>query len=138
MANNNQVSNDESTNRSELSSHPELVYIEKPKSSLISEKEQDFFDKLSVMKKRIIGISLSCFSGLMYGQAFTPVVYLGEQEHNNFLLDYLFSFYTGLYMASLFYFIIYCIVKKNKPVIYSNIILPGLISGKPFSISDIF
>jgi hypothetical protein len=89
----------------------------------------DFFDRLSVGKKRAVGIALACFSGIMYGECFSPVVYVGEQENNHQYLDYLFSFYTGILLTSVFYFVLYCVIKKNQPVVYSNLILPGFISG---------
>jgi hypothetical protein len=100
-------------------------------SSLISVPDinGDFFDRLSVGKKRIIGIGLACFSGVMYGECFSPVVYMGEQENNHNYLDYLFSFYTGILLTSVFYFAVYCAIKRNRPVVYANLILPGFVSG---------
>ncbi len=85
---------------------------------------------MSILKsniKRVIGLSLSIFSGILYGQPYTPIVYIRDNydaSSNN--LDYVFSYYTGIVVTSLAYFVIYCIVKKNKPVINNELVLPGL------------
>ncbi len=41
-------------------------------------EKNDIYQKLSSNKKRIVGISLSVFSGLMYGEAFTPILYVQD------------------------------------------------------------
>ena len=94
--------------------------------------EETILDRLSTFKKRVLGVGLCIFSGMAYSQAFTPVVYIRDNYHgaSNNSLDYLFSFYTGIFVTSLFYFIIYAMVKKNKPILYNQIVLPGLASGK--------
>ena len=53
-------------------------------------------------------------------------------EYNVFVLiaiDYTFGLFTGILMTSTFYFVTYAIYKRNKPVLYPKIILPGLVSG---------
>ncbi len=118
--------------------------------------KKEFFDRLSPSAKRIFGISLSVFSGLMYAMFFTPELYVIDNYHgaskdglgkqflslnNNLILhlksnfnfvyfkDYVFSLYTGIVVASIVYFSIYCVIKKNKPVVNPQVIFPGLISG---------
>ena len=44
-------------------------------------------------------------------------------------LDYVFGHSTGILVSGTTWFIIYCILKKNRPQVYPKIILPGLISG---------
>ena len=44
-------------------------------------------------------------------------------------LDYVFACFVGIYVSSTIYFLIYIIIKKNKPAIYPRAILPGVISG---------
>ena len=94
--------------------------------------EVSIFDRLSNTNKRILGLSLAVFSGILYGESFTAIVYLRDNEldasQNN--LDYLFSYYTGIVVTSLFYFIVYCVVKKNRPVLPNQLVLPGLASGE--------
>jgi hypothetical protein len=95
-------------------------------------KENDFFDRLNPSKKRILGIGLSIFAGICYGQSNTPILYVRDNYvdagSNN--LDFLFSYYTGILITSVFYFTIYCAAKKNKPDVYAQIVIPGLLSGK--------
>ena len=55
---------------------------------------------------------------------------------NFFCID-LFSFYTGIVMTSLAYFVAYCIIKRNKPVINNQIVLPGLCSGILWGIANV-
>ena len=107
-------------------------------SSQVQQEHTDdsLFGRMSTTQKRIVGISLSVLSGLLYGQAFTPVVYVVDNyevaSKNN--MDHLFAFYTGIMVTSLVYFILYCIIKKNKPILYNQLVLPGLTSGKNSSL----
>lgn len=93
--------------------------------------DASLFGRLSMANKRLVGISLSVGSGLLYGQAFTPIVYVRDNyagaSQNS--MDHLFSFYTGIMVTSFVFFILYCIVKKNKPTLYNELVLPGLASG---------
>lgn len=85
-----------------------------PTDSLNSdEEEKDFIEKLNPTFKRILGTGLAIFSGVMYGQSNTPILYTtAHSGGSGNYLDYLFSYYTGILITSLVYFIIYCIVKK--------------------------
>jgi len=106
----------------------EQIVQEDEKSIDGSATKRDFFDKMSTLVKRIVGISLSIFSGLMYGQANTPVTYVRNNYPNasTNALDHIFSYYTGILCGSIIYFVIYCAVKKNNPTLYPKTILPGL------------
>jgi hypothetical protein len=86
--------------------------------------------KANKNRKRIFGYLLASFSGLMFGEAFVPIIYVGQQENNKNYLDYLFSYYSGILIGSLLIFIVYCAFKKNKPVLPTGVVLPGLLSGK--------
>lgn len=101
------------------------------------ENQLDFFDRLDPVKKRIIGISLAIITGIIYGQCNTPVLYTTQINESKNYLDYMFSYYTGILLASLIYFVIYCAIKKNKPIIYPQIILPGLISGWMWGVANV-
>ena len=68
----------------------------------------------------------------MYGLNYAPILYCidnyeGASKNN---LDYLYSFCSGTLITSIVYLLIYYLIKKNQPIVYSNIILPGFISGK--------
>lgn len=105
---------------------------ESTNSSRINAQTVSIYERLSPVNKRLVGIGLCVFSGLLYGQAFTPIVYIRDnyKDASNNNMDYLFSFYTGILVTSLAYFVIYSIILKNKPVINNQLVLPGLASGK--------
>jgi len=64
---------------------------------------------------------------------------LGQLNHcNNIIhiaIDYSFGLFTGILLASSFYFVVYGIYKRNKPIVYPKIILPGLLSGVMWGIA---
>ena len=124
---------------SEIDSDEEnLIVIAEDSIEVRRNDSEDFFDRLGKPKKRVIGISLACFSGIMYGECMAPVIYIRERDKTDFYIDYMYSFYTGIFLTSLLYFIIYCIIKKNRPVVYANLILPGLVSGWMWAVANIF
>jgi hypothetical protein len=104
----------------------------------VNKKSADFFDRFSLKGKRIIGFSLTILAGVMYGEAFTPLIYMGQQENNTNFLDYFFSYYSGIFLTGLFYLTVNCLIMKNKPLVYGNVFLPGLISGCMWAIGDVF
>jgi hypothetical protein len=83
---------------------------------------------MSTLVKRILGISLSIFSGLMYGQSNTPVTYVRNNypDASTNALDHIFSYYTGILGGSVIYFVIYCAANKNTPILFPKVILPAL------------
>jgi hypothetical protein len=90
-----------------------------------------FIDRLNPVTKRLVGTSMSLLAGVLYAFTFTPTLYIQDNyDHaSKNALDYVFSLYTGIYIVSISYFTLYCMIKKNKPNIYPKVILPGLISG---------
>lgn len=92
-------------------------------------EDSTFIDRLSPGSKRALGIVLSVFSGILYGQMFTPAIYLQDHGHSKNALDYVFACFCGIYSTSTVYFVIYIIFMKNKPKVYPKVILPGVISG---------
>jgi hypothetical protein len=113
-----------STSLADDTSHSQLVNN--------NNENKDIFDRLSPSKKRIVGIGLSVFAGICYGQSNTPILYVRDNyvEAGSNNLDFLFSYYTGILITSVFYFTIYCAAKKNKPDVYAQIVIPGLLSGE--------
>lgn len=100
-------------------------------SNLENSTKLDVFDRMSVKVKRIVGTVLSIFTGAMFGLSLTPILYLVDNypdaspDYNM----YAFSYSTGILLGSFVYFIIYCLVKKNKPDVYPESILPALVVG---------
>ncbi len=93
--------------------------------------QQIYFGNLNKNLKRVIGICLACCSGCLYAFTFTPALYVQDtyKDASPNALDYVFSLYTGIFVTSISYFSVYCIVKKNKPVVYPNVILPAICAG---------
>jgi hypothetical protein len=93
--------------------------------------EDDIIDRLHPFVKRALGTVLAVITGILFGQSNTPILYANEHFKiaGNYL-DYLFSFYLSIFFTTLGLFVIYTLLKKNKPDVYPQIILPALISGK--------
>jgi glucose uptake protein GlcU len=51
-------------------------------------------------------------------------------------LDYVFAHFCGIYTTSVLYFLIYCIVMKNRPKVFPNAVLPGILSGVMWAIAQ--
>jgi glucose uptake protein GlcU len=93
------------------------------------------------LKMRIIGYILAIVSGIFFGLVFTPSTYI--QDHKDKYpgakkngLNYVFSMYTGILLASTFYYSIYIIAKRNRPHIHIESILPAFISGVMWGIAQ--
>jgi len=101
--------------------------------------KEDFLDKLSDMKKRVLGIIMAVMAGLFYGTCFVPVQYLIDhcptcsQDQS----DYIFSHFCGIYLTSTGYLLLYCLVKRNSPVVPSEIAFPAFLSGLMWSMAMI-
>lgn len=50
---------------------------------------------------------------------------LGDSTAPNNLIDYAFPHFCGIFMTSTVFFIGYCAYKRNRPVVYPEICLPG-------------
>ncbi|KAK3757757.1 hypothetical protein RRG08_027119 [Elysia crispata] len=92
-----------------------------------------FFEDFPPTTKKLTGLVLCLFSGICYGLNFVPSIYVQDNySHQGATkngLDYVFAQYCGIYLASAIYFYIYCLMKKNSPKIYPQVILPGVLSG---------
>ncbi|XP_045202940.1 transmembrane protein 144-like isoform X2 [Mercenaria mercenaria] len=93
--------------------------------------EPSIFDKLSPTVKRILGVLLSLLAGLLYGQTFTPYLYVQNNYDNSSqnALDYVFSTLCGSVLSSTVYFLLYAVYMKNRPKVYPRVILPAFVSG---------
>ncbi|XP_063278364.1 transmembrane protein 144 isoform X2 [Prinia subflava] len=107
--------------------------------------EDSWVNKLSPAKRRLIGCSLAVVAGILYGSSFVPVLYIKDHGRRNetvytgasqFDLDYVFAHFSGIFLTSTIYFLIYCAVRKNKPYIYPQAILPGFVSGVLWAIAN--
>lgn len=76
-------------------------------------------------------IGLAVFLGCLHGLMLTPVVYVQENDKNftGSVLDYMFSFFSGVFLSSTIYFVGYSIIKKNRPYMAPELVLPSIIYG---------
>ena len=90
-----------------------------------------FLQNLSPLKKRILGVGLSVSAGICVGLTYAPYLFVIDRYDNVSKngLDYVFSMFTGVLITAFIYFIIYCLIKKNKPQVISTSILPGCANG---------
>jgi len=95
--------------------------------------------KMSNVEKRLIGGGMAIFSGIMYGLNFTPTQYIldhNDGSKSSHAIDYTFSHFSGIYLASTFYFLAYSALKRNKPEIYPHVAIPAFISGIMWAIAQ--
>ncbi|XP_053258960.1 transmembrane protein 144 isoform X1 [Podarcis raffonei] len=106
--------------------------------------DASWVDHLSPLGKRMIGCSLAVIAGMFYGSSFVPVLYIKDHGRRNgtkytgasqFDLDYVFAHFSGIFLTSTIYFLIYCAVMKNRPKVYPEAIIPGFVSGVLWAIA---
>lgn len=87
---------------------------------------------LGVEYMRLCNDGLHSCNGMIIPGA-TPAIYIYIYNIVSYFrspeLDYIFGHYSGILLSSTLWFVIYCVMKKNKPQVYPKIIVPGLISG---------
>ncbi|XP_077156124.1 transmembrane protein 144 isoform X1 [Paroedura picta] len=88
--------------------------------------------------------SLAVIAGILYGSSFVPVLYIKDHGRRNgttytgasqFDLDYVFAHFSGIFLTSTMYFLIYCAIMKSHPKVYPEAILPGFLSGLLWAIA---
>lgn len=84
---------------------------------------------------------MAVVAGLLFGTSFNPVQYLRDKveyadEEGCPALNYVFSHFSGIFLSSTAYFMIYCAATKNRPQVYPRVILPSFISGLMWAIAN--
>ncbi|XP_008852537.1 transmembrane protein 144 isoform X1 [Nannospalax galili] len=101
-------------------------------------------DRLSPTYHHIVGCSLAVISGILYGCTFVPIIYIKDHSKRNdsiyagasqYDLDYVFAHFSGIFLTSTVYFLVYCIAMKNSPKLYPEAVLPGFLSGVLWAIA---
>ena len=117
---------------------PENENDEITSKKMESRPEKSFIDDLNPTLKRVIGIFFAVFSGIMYGLNYAPILYVIDnyEDASTNSLDYLYSFCSGTLITSVVFLLIYCVVKKNKPIVYGNVMLPGFTAGCIWGIAN--
>jgi len=101
-------------------------------------EEVSFIDRLPDATKRIVGLCLAVLSGCFYGVNFDPPQYILDRSNGCQVsgIDFVFSHFCGIFFMSTFIMVIYCIYRKNQPVLYPSAVLPGMISGFVWAIAQ--
>eukprot|EP01012_Entosiphon_sulcatum_P011968 TRINITY_DN1744_c0_g1_i1.p1 TRINITY_DN1744_c0_g1~~TRINITY_DN1744_c0_g1_i1.p1 ORF type:complete len:464 (+),score=70.79 TRINITY_DN1744_c0_g1_i1:1212-2603(+) len=115
-------------------------------SRLVSLEEKPWDQRLTEGQRKFFGLLLAVVSGFLYGINFDPPQHLMDNHDDLGLnhvafyspkgLDYVFSHFCGIITASTFYFLVYCIYNKNRPLVYPQAILPGFVSGVMWAIAQ--
>ncbi|KAH7716449.1 Protein W02D3.4 [Aphelenchoides avenae] len=84
--------------------------------------------------RRIIAIFFAFLSGIFYGVNPVPIIFMQDNPQlfgsgPNSMLPYVFSHYYGAFAASTTAFVVYALVKKNRPSINPSCALPCLVAG---------
>ena len=98
-----------------------------------------WIDKLSRKKKRTLGIAGALISGVLYGTSFNPPFHMIDTTSNPndcHGIGYVFSHFTGIFLTSTIYMMIYCGAMKNRPRVYPRVILPAFCSGILWAIAN--
>jgi len=100
-------------------------------------------DRMKPLYKRLAGLIMGCVAGCFFGLNFVPPQYLIDhptafgKTHSTNDLDYVFSHFTGILLASSLIVAIYSAVKRNRPSVYPQTILPGFACGVLWALAQI-
>ena len=107
--------------------------------------DADWTDSLTDGQKKLYGVAASLVSGVCYGLNFAPPQYV-SQHLGNFpgaptdLKDYVFAHFTGIWLTSLAYMLVYLVRKAAagaRPQIFVEAIAPAWLSGMIWSSAQI-
>ncbi|TMS32202.1 hypothetical protein L596_000076 [Steinernema carpocapsae] len=92
-----------------------------------------------ITKKKAIFIGFALVLGVCHGLMLTPLEYIQstDKDASDNVLDYVFSYFSSVFFFSTIYFVVYCLVKKNKPYIQSELVLPSVAYGILWSVGMI-
>lgn len=117
------------------------------KINLTGDPDFPFLNRLNDRAQRILGCGLAALAGVFYGLMFIPdqhirdnkdkFVYNGNECPPDNGLYYINSQYSGILLSSIFYFIFYAALKKNRPAINPSIALPAIATGVMWGIANI-
>ena len=91
---------------------------------------------------RIIGCVLAIVSGVFFGLVFIPSTYIQDHPYGQYInaskngLHYVYAMYSGVFLSSTFYYIVYLAYKRTRPYVYVQSILPAMISGIMWGIAQ--
>ena len=109
-----------------------------------SNGEASWTDDLPHTTKRVVGVCMCVVAGFLQGSCFDPGQYIMDhngagQEYEGASsdgLDYVFAQFCGIYLASTFWFLVYCLASNNKPQVYPELVGPTVISGWMWAVAQ--
>jgi glucose uptake protein GlcU len=83
-------------------------------------------------------IFFALFAGFLFGEDPTPIIVLQDRFEGTPKngIYYIFSFYFGIFISSSIVFIVYCFIKKGRPYVNSELVLPSVLSGVLWAIGQ--
>lgn len=90
--------------------------------------------------RRAVGFVLALVSGVFYGTNFNPPQYRidhGPAGTSREVLDYVFPHFTGILAMSTLILVAYCVLARNRPMVYRRALLPGLASGAIWAVAQV-
>lgn len=91
---------------------------------------------------RTVGCAVAIFAGVLFGLIFIPSTYIQDHPEGIYEsaskngLHYVYAMYSGIFFASMFYYIVYLVYKGNRPYLHVQSILPGIVSGIMWGIAQ--
>ncbi|EYC25514.1 hypothetical protein Y032_0011g1245 [Ancylostoma ceylanicum] len=111
--------------------------LEKENYSMASRNEKN--NEISSIERTASFLS-AMFCGIFYGSMWIPVNYI--KSHPNEFPDaptdstfYVFSFFCGVMYTSTFIFVIYCLVKRNRPWVNPEAAVPSMLGGAMLAVA---
>lgn len=106
--------------------------------------------RLSPVQKRVFGVIASVVAGLLSGSTFAPPQYVVDKTSDwsgtgsppfpgasTQLLDYLFSHFSGIFLSSTCYMMLYVAVRRNRPWVSAELALPSFLGGVCWGIATV-
>jgi len=104
-----------------------------------TDQSDSWVEYLSPVQRRVLGLLMAACAGILYGVNFDPPTYIMNHDKTKSQdgLDYVFSHFCGIYATSTFFLIVYCAIKRNRPAVFPQAILPGFLCGAMWAVAQI-
>lgn len=92
--------------------------------------------------KRLLGMGLAALAGCCMGFNFDPVEVLKADggSHSPDSVDYTFSHFSGIFLSSSLYLILYCVYRSRRgevPYVTPEIVIPAILAGLGWAVAEI-
>jgi hypothetical protein len=96
----------------------------------------------STIYRRVMGCAIAIFAGVLFGLIFIPITYIQDHPYGIYQsaskngLDYVYAMYSGIFISSACYYLVYIVYKRNRPYLHVQSILSAIISGIMWGIAQ--